>query len=268
MHVIAQGLAAENGEDAVLEVLVQTAPRYGVLRDDGSIDLTKSRFDPNVRVDQEVARLAPSTKGSPGCDLMGNPIPGRDGKALQVKCGAGVRVEDGVRGFQHFYAERVGALKSVLGEVAVTDTLVIDSDVGFDTGNLEYPGEVVIKGGVGQGFTVKAGSNGFVFGAVDAGATIVAGGDVVIGQGIAGRRTRVVARGQVRTGYIHEARVRAGGDILVGNHIFQGILHADGVVSVEEREGPRGGSISGGEVWGLSGIRLHVAAHRNTTAPA
>ena len=53
--------------------------------------------------------------------------------------------------------------------------------------------------------------------------------------------------------------MRVGGDILVGNHVVQGILHADGVVSVEEREGPRGGSISGGEVWGLGGIRLHVA---------
>lgn len=158
-----------------------------------------------------------------------------------------------MRGYQHFYAEHDGALKSVVGEVAVTDTLVIDSDVGLDTGNLEYPGEVVVKGGVGQGCTAKAGSNVFVFGSVDAGATIVAGGDVVIGQGIAGRRTRVVARGQVRTGYIHEARVRAGGDILVGNHIVQAILHADGVISVEEREGPRGGSISGGEVWGLAG---------------
>lgn len=80
---------------------------------------------------------------------MGNIITARDGQALQVKGAAGVRVEDGVRGYQHFYAERDGALKSVVGEVAITDTLVIDSDVGFDTGNLEYPGEVVVKGGVG-----------------------------------------------------------------------------------------------------------------------
>lgn len=72
----------------------------------------------------------------------------------------------------------------------------------------------------------------------------------------------------MRTGYIHEARVRAGGDILVGNHIVQAILHADGVISVEEREGPRGGSISGGEVWGLAGISACIQpARRSTTAP-
>ncbi len=271
MATIAQGAPAKNGEDATLEVLVRTESRYGALRDDGSIDLTKAHFEPNVKADQEIARLSPATPGTPGRDLMGNTIAALDGKALTAKAGPGTRMEDGVRGFLHYYAERDGALKSVPGEVAVTDTLMIDSDVGFDTGNLEYAGEIVVKGNVGQGFTVKAGSSVFVFGSVDAGSTIVSGGDVIVGQGIAGRRTRVVARGQVRTGYIHDARVRTSSDILVGNHIVQGMLHADGVISVEQREGPRGGSISGGEIWGLSGIQMFVAGssqHNHTSLTA
>lgn len=256
---IAEAQPAEHGDDAQLEILVDLEKRRGVLRPDGSIDLSKVRFDANVKADQEVARLSPPTQGTPGRDLTGTTIPARDGKTLAVKAGPGVRIEDGVRGFLHFYAERDGALKAVPGEVSVTDTLVIDSDVGFDTGNLEYAGEIVVHGSVGQGFTVKAGSSVYVFGSVDNGATIVAGGDVIIGQGLAGRRTRIACRGQLRAGYIHDARVRAGSDILVGNHIVQGILHADGLVQVEEREGPRGGTISGGEVWGLAGIRLSIA---------
>ena len=219
----------------------------------------------------EIARLMPPTEGADGRDLMGNRVSARAGRPLEVKAGSNVRAEDGVRGVTHFYAETDGAIKSIPGEIAVVDTLVIDSDVGFDTGNLKFNGEIVIKGPVGQGFTVEATGNVLVFGSIDAGATMVAGGNVVIGHGIGGRRTRVVARGEVRVGYIEEARVRAGGDILIGSHSAQAILHADGVIGGKRGEGPKSGGISGGEVWGLAGIQMQVAgsnAHNMTNLTA
>ena len=219
----------------------------------------------------EIARLMPPTDGADGRDLMGNRVSARAGRPLEVKAGSNVRAEDGVRGVTHFYAETDGAIKSIPGEIAVVDTLVIDSDVGFDTGNLKFNGEIVIKGSVGQGFTVEATGNVLVFGSIDAGATMVAGGNVVIGHGIGGRRTRVVARGEVRVGYNEEARVRAGGDILIGSHSAQALLHADGVIGVKRGEGPKSGGISGGEVWGLAGIQMQVAgsnAHNMTNLTA
>lgn len=270
-QVIAEAVSADHGRDATLELLVDSHGRYGRLTPEGVIDLTKVSYGANVETGQEIARLLPPTDGADGRDLMGNRVPARDGLPLEVKAGANVRSEDGARGVVHYYAEADGAIKSIPGELAVVDTLIIDSDVGFDTGNLEFNGEIVIKGSVGQGFTVKATGNIFVFGSVDAGVTLMAGGDIVIGHGISGRRTRVVARGEIRVGWVEEARVRAGGDILIGSHAIQAILHADGVISVEEGTGPRGGAISGGEVWGLSGIQMQVAgsnAHNMTNLTA
>ena len=94
---------------------------------------------------------------------------------------------------------------------------------------------------------------------IGAGTTLVAGGNVVVGNGISGRSTRVVARGAIRVGWVEDARVRAGGDILIGSHATRATIHADGVVRVERSEGPKGGVICGGDIWEFSGIQTQVA---------
>ena len=70
---------------------------------------------------------------------------------------------------------------------------------------------------------------------------------------------RVVARGAIRIGWVEDARVRAGGDILIGSHATRATIHADGVVRVERSEGPKGGVICGGDILGFSGIQTQVA---------
>ena len=258
-YVIAAGTPPAHGNDARVEVLIDLERRAGKTRDDGSIDYRETNFAPNVQVEQKVVRVTPPTKGTHGRNVRAEEIPGRDGEDVELRAGANVRMEQDDDGIRTYFAEAEGALKYVPGEVAVVETLIIEGDVGFDTGNLQFKGEIVVRGNVGQGFAVKAGGDVAVFGSVDAGAVIASGGNVSVGYGVLGRKTKVVAVGDVRAQFVQEARVRAGHNLRLGNYAHQGLLRAGTRVIVSRGEGTRGGSLVGGECWGLRGISCHFA---------
>ena len=75
-------------------------------------------------------------------------------------------------------------------------------------------------------------------GTTEPGATLQAGGDGLVGQGILGEKTCVIADGSVTTKFIQNSVVTAGGDITVGSYIFNGRVSAGtGAVRVENQEG-------------------------------
>ena len=261
LHEIAAGTAPRHGSDADLRLLINRDRRYGEAQDDGSRSLGHVNFGPNVESAQEIARLTPATKGTAGRDVMGNPVLAIDGISGAVKPGVAVRSETDAEGIVHYFAETGGVLKYIPGEIAIVDTLVIEGDVGFETGNLQFKGEIVVKGSIGQGFKVQAAGDIIVIGHVDAGATVASGGNVVIGTGIQGRKTTVVARGTVRAQFVHESQVRTAGSILLGDYAQGATLRADAEISVVMSNGKRGGSIIGGRTWGMRGIDTYLAGN-------
>ena len=177
--------------------------------------------------------------------------------------GVGVDSTKDEYGVEHFYGAIGGALKYTGKEIAVVDTLIIEGDVGFETGNLAFKGAVVVKGSIGQGFSVKATGDVVVFNKVDAGATVASGGNVRVGHGIMGRKTKIISLGDVYAQFVHDAQVRSSGDILVGDFIHHATLRADGTVAVAKSTGPRGGILCGGQVWSRKGIAFHVGGSSN-----
>ena len=259
LHEIASGTAPIHGKAVDLRLLLDRDRRYGELRDDGSRALAQVNFGPNVTAGQEIARLTPATKGTDGRDVNGNPVAGIDGIDSEVKASAAVRSETDADGVVHYFAESDGALKSVPGEIAVVDTLIIEGDVGFETGNLQFKGEVVVKGNIGQGFKVQATGDIIVFGKVDAGATVASGGNVVIGEGIIGRKTTIVARGHVLARFVHESQVRTAGDIMLADYAQGASMRADSRIAIAKSNGKKGGSVIGGRTWGMRGFDIYVA---------
>lgn len=259
IYVIAAGTPPVNGVDAKVDILIDLNRRAGKAREDGSVDYRETNFAPNVLAEQKVARVTPPTKGTDGRNVRGEDVPGRDGEEVELRAGGNVHAEEDDKGIRTYISEAEGALKYVPGEVAVVDTLIIDGDVGFDTGNLQFKGEVVVKGNVGSGFSVKASGDVTVHGSVDAAAVIASGGNVSVAYGVLGRKTKIVAVGDVRAQFVQEARVRAGHNLTLGNYAHQGLLQAGNRVLVNKGKGTRGGSLVGGECWGLRGISCHFA---------
>ncbi len=87
----------------------------------------------------------------------------------------------------------------------------------------------------------------------------MAKGDVVVCRGIEGRKTKVIAVGDVRTLHVLEATVHCAGDLTVGNHVKDANLRCGGLLTVDKGEGNLGGSIAGGQSWGRKGVEVHRA---------
>lgn len=261
-YLIAQGTQAVDGEDAVVEVLVDPQQHLGREREDGSIDFSAVNFAPNVRVGQLVARRILPRPGVPGKDVRGGIVPAVEGKNRPLRVGknVGVEVENGV---ERFFAEIEGVIRVRSDEVWVEEVLVIKGDVGYKTGNLSFGGEIYIEGAVSSGFAVKAGGNITVSGLVEEGAEVTAGGDLAVGRGIQGRRTRVVAQASVRAPFVQEATVLARGDILLGNYSYHAQLRSGGEAVVNKGAGSRGGSLIGGQTWALKRVDAHIAGTLN-----
>ena len=260
--VIARATAAVDGEDARVEMLVDGRCAIGAEREDGSVDFRQIASVPMVEAGQVIARLVPARIGQAGRTVTGKFLAARSGKGLQLRAGDNVALrEEGEQLL--FVATMAGAICQKGDELSVTRLLRIEGDVDFHTGNLDFDGVIHIGGGVQQGFAIKATGSIAVAGTVEAGAVLACGGDLAVGGGIVGRRTRVQAGGDMRAQYVQEATVAAEGDIELAEYAYQARLRAGGAISVKGGQGPRGGSIVGGQTWGRQRIEMRLAGARS-----
>ena len=81
------------------------------------------------------------------------------------------------------YSDVSGNVTLVEDRVFVSDTYVIEGDVGPSTGDIDYDGAVEVKGNVITGYTVKAAGDITVEGAVE-GATLISEGKIVLKRGM------------------------------------------------------------------------------------
>jgi uncharacterized protein len=256
--------------------------KHGSFRDDGSIDFHERNIFPPVRDGDLLAEEGFRLKGTPGHTIFGieiDPI----GEAIDIEFTAGENVrmstDDDV---QRLAATCDGGvvLRSTVTQgasgaiacrqyyMAVHPVAHIESDVGLETGNVDFRGHVVIDGSVTSGFQVRATGGIAVAGSVEAGSELRAGGDINIQQGIVGRQTRIVTEGALRAKFVQEARVKAGGNVSIGSYIHSAHIQCASRVEVEGLAGPDNtGGIVGGEIWAQGGITTRNAgsARSNST---
>jgi uncharacterized protein (DUF342 family) len=139
----------------------------------------------------------------------------------------------------------------VEGRVFVSDTYEVHADVDASTGDIEYEGNVVIKGNVITGFSVKAKGDIEVNGVVE-GAYIEAGGQIVLKRGMQGMNKGILrANGNIITKFLENAEVIAGGYVST-----ESILHSKVSAKGDIIVGGRRGFVTGGEI--RSGTMISV----------
>jgi uncharacterized protein len=264
VFTLAAGTPAQEGQDGRIEMLADVRRQAGQEREDGSIDFREVNFAANVEDGQLVAvRFLPQA-GCSGVDIYGKTVEPQLCKEADLSPGKNVRVAQG-EGRIMFYATASGALKVEGDKISVAEVLYVQGDVSFNTGNLDFAGDVVIKGKVVQGFSVKATGDIIVAETVEAGTSVNAQGGITVGRGVVGRRTRIVAKGGLRAQFVQEATVQVQGDIGLGSYAYHANLQAGGKIVIARGAGPRSGSVMGGQVWALGGIDLHTAGTQTQT---
>lgn len=240
-YVIAEGIQPEQGKDAEIEYFFDTELRAKPqLNEDGSVDFHKLNSISHITKGTVLAALHPEIKGKPGANVLGQPIPPREVKKKKLEFGKNIRyTEDRLS----IVSEVDGHVSLVDGKVFVSDTYEVAGDVDAGTGDIEYNGNIEVKGNVLSGFSLKAKGNIIVNGVVE-GADLSADGDIVLKRGVQGMSKGCLeAKGNIVSRFIENATVYAGGNVTAEAILHSHVSAGDSILVTGHK-----GFITGGKV--------------------
>jgi len=241
--VIARGKPPEHDHNGFIEKLYEK--KEPATPEEGG--KAKSFYDQTqiitVEMNQEILRVVPPTTGKDGIDIYGQKIARKLGREAQISLGVNVERKGDL-----IVAGCAGKLDFSGNKVAVFPKLEIAGNVDFAVGNIDFSGEVLIAKNVLDLFKVKSSSTITVQGLVEA-AEISAGQDLIVLGGIAGKEKGIFSAGQnLKSKYITNAKVMAGGNITARVEIVNCELTCGGTVLVES------GPLVGGTVISKGGV--------------
>lgn len=244
--VIARGLAPVNGNDAFITYHFLTDLKVKPkLNEDGTVDFHQLNNISHIKAGDILATLTPEDPGKSGKDVYENEIKPKKVARNILRYGKNITIaEDNLS----ITSDVDGHVMLVGDKVFVYNTYDVPADVDNSTGDIEYEGNIFIKGNVRSGFKVKASGNVEIDGVVEA-AQVVAGGNIILKRGIQGMGKgllvcggNLVAKfiesstayvdGYVHTETILHSKVSADGDViiqgkkasLIGGHIRSATL--------------------------------------------
>lgn len=232
-YLVAEGTNPTPGEDAIITYYYSPPELKPEISADGVVDYYNLGSVIQVEAGQFLAAQEPATEGEPGNNVLGETIPPIPGKAGRFAVGKGVTVRTNMA-----VAEYDGALFWNRGKLGVTRLHVVDGDVDFNVGNIQFPGKVIITGWVRDGFKIEAEEDIEIRGGIENAVAISRGGSVFVHQGINGRGGALIkARKNVEARYIQEAQVEAGEDVVVNEYVLRSNIKAGQAVLLQGRRG-------------------------------
>lgn len=251
--VVAKGKKVDNGKDGTVKILIDLdKTAKPMITDEGSVDFRNINLIKIVDQDQLLAVKEPPTEGEDGFSVTGRMIEARPGEDVPLPSGKNTYLsEDGLQ----LFASLIGNV-FIEGEVlTVENVYVVKANVDFSTGNISYPGDVVINGDVKADFSVHTEGSIVVRGTVEAAELVSTNGNVEVKKGIIGtqqeKKAKIVAGKTVKALFIQEAVVSAGKDVEVGSYILNSVIHAEkDVIALRDR-----GMIAGSNVFSGSCVR-------------
>ncbi len=258
-YILAKATPPVQGKDAEITYHFNTDLTLKPKRnEDGSVDFHQLDMISHCHKNQLLATLSPMDQGKPGIDVCGTVIrPNKVNNRILRHGNKTYLSEDGLR----LYSLVDGHVSLVDNRVFVSDTYEVHADVDASTGDIEYEGNVVVKGNVITGFSVKAKGDIEVNGVVE-GAFIEAGGQIVLKRGMQGMNKGILkANGNIITKFIENAEVIAGGYIST-----ESILHSRVSAKGDIIVGGRRGFVTGGEIRSGTMISVKTAGSQMGTA--
>ncbi len=246
-EVVAEGVPHAHGENAEITYnFKKDAKSKPAVLDDGRVDFKNLGLIEMVRKGDVLAEKKPPTSGTEGTTVTGKTIKGKDGKDAKFKIGKNVHVSD--NGLQ-VIADSEGKIDFSGEKISIINLLELRTDVGVETGNIKFQGQVVVGGNVTSGYEVDCDGDLIINGVVE-GAKIKVTGDLTISRGIQGHEVaEIFCGGQLTVNFINSANVVVKGDIETGT-IMNANVKCDGQVVVKGKKGV----IVGGEVVSKKGV--------------
>ncbi len=236
-----------DGVDGVIKYFYKTDQAVRpVENDQGEVDYKNLGLVRNITAGTPIAAITFPTEGEPGTDITGKTVHQRQGVPAKYTVGAGTSLVDGDT---QIIAAVDGNLVYKNGAFCVEETLLINGDVEVATGNVDFIGDIVIKGSVFEGFRVTSKRKITINGTVT-GAELTADGDIFVKIGAI--NSTITSKGNVKLGFCENSRIQCEGNMesasYVGGEIFVG----------QKMIASGKGVIMGGKYTALDGVEASV----------
>lgn len=242
--IVAVGKNPVNGIDATINFTHDINEKRGTPKEieGGRVDYKNLELFLAVLENEVLAEKIPATKAENGSTVTGSELRGKDGKDKRIKIGKNVKNEENL-----YIAKIAGQLIANSDKIDILPILELRNDIDFSTGNISFPGSVVVRGNVQAGFEVKAQGSVLVHGNICGG--IVEGKTVEVKHGIQGATNSYVkAVETVSAKFIENTTVYAGENVIVADAILHSRISAGRkILAVGSKGIITGGYLSAGD---------------------
>jgi uncharacterized protein (DUF342 family) len=198
-----------------------------------------------VKKGQALAKFHPRKPGWEGRGIHGETLPFLVVQPESVTAGSHTQLANGL-----IISDINGQLIKNGNVLNVQETLVIKGAVGYGTGHIVFPGDVLIEGPVSDGFKIYTGGSLTIKQTFDV-TEVVTKGDLNVAGGIIGRGAALIkSGGAIKTKFIENSHAAARKIITVDNEIIN-----SSVFTLEHIEMGDHGLILGSDIYAVHGVR-------------
>lgn len=231
--IIAKGKPASQGEDSVIKYFTRSDRKIEIKKD-GKADYYNLNLIDSVKKGEWLGEKTFATLGENGFNIKGEILPattGTDEPLLYDENSIRLCEENGKLVLR---ALSDGAVSFENNKICVQSHLIIEGDVDFSTGNINFDGHVTIKGTIKDGFNVSALNDISILGEMGvgtAGKISSRRGSLFIKGGVNGKGiTDIYADQNVYTKYANEVSITAGREINIGYYAIGCDLYGDKIL--------------------------------------
>ncbi|WP_061236090.1 DUF342 domain-containing protein [Leptospira interrogans] len=236
---VAKGVAPVPGENGWVRFYHPMSKRVKLL-EDGRADFRNIDRYINVKVGEKLATKFEGIPGIPGFDVFGNIIPAPSIKKPKLVVGNHIEernvIEEG-KNLQEYFASSNGVIFATEVSITVSPELQIAGNVGLSTGNIQFDGNVIVRGDVEPGSVVECTGSLVVYGNLESN-QIKVGQDLIVHGGIKGSGTEIIlVTGRIQTKFIENSYLETEGDIIVEGAILNSTIDTLGSIILNGQNG-------------------------------
>ncbi len=245
---------AVNGIDGTITYHYEKQVKIAPVEDEhGFVDYKNLGLIRTVHKGDIIADITLPTEGEPGMDVRGQVLRQIVGKKASYTVGTNTALnEEGTQ----IIASCDGNINFKNNAFVIDQVVTIPGDVDASVGNINFVGDVIVKGEVLEGFKISSNANIVVAGNVN-GATLEADGDIIIKKGCI--NSKIVAHGSVTINFCEHSNIRCDGELISSNFVICDVYC--GSLNVK---GSNGG-LMGGTYTSLSSAEISNIGTKNYT---
>ncbi len=247
---VAEGTAQQQGTPGYFEYHFDTTVnRKPTIRPDGTADYMSIKTIETIQEGDVIATYHPAVQGSRGMSVRGQILEPKPVRDLPPLIGRGFdRSADNLT----YIAKITGKIEVNQGKINISPVHEVNGDVGIETGNIKFNGDVIVHGGVHDGAVIDAAGNVIIHGLIED-CDIKAGKDLFLLSGVKGNEKTIIdCRGSVTAQFVEYAIITCGGDI-TADYFFKSKVSCDGRIELNGNNA----SIIGGYVSAVQGIEVN-----------